>query len=331
MRILILGGTKFIGPHLIDAATRRGHEITLFNRGETNPDEFDEYEQLRGDRDEGDYGALTDGEWDAVIDTSAYWPRAVREALDVLQGSVEHYVFVSTISVYDEYDPDGYDEDAPLATVDDPETEEVDKDTYGGLKVLCEKELDAFEGTVTIVRPGLVAGPRDTTDRFTYWPVKFCRGGDILVPGRPTHPIQYIDVRDLAEFALRVIDDRTAGTFNVVTPRGEHTMGDLVKACRLESMDPGTAYWVAGDFLRDRGVQAWNGLPLWVPPESSLAGIPHCISERAVQAGLEFTPLRQTVGDTLGWFLAARHDELKVGLSDDRESELLTEYANARV
>ncbi len=326
MRILILGGTRFIGPHVVRHAKEGGHELTLFNRGKTDPEAFPDCEQLRGDRESGDVDALTTGEWDAVIDTCAFYPRVVDEALTALQGRARHYLIVSTISVYDPFDPEGFDEDARLAVTDRPEAEEVTPENYGALKVLCERAAKRFEGGVTIVRPGLVAGPGDTTDRFTYWPVKFDAQEEVLVPGTPDDPIQYIDVRDLAEFMVGLVASSTEGVFNAVTPRGAHSMGELVERCLDASSTGAEPVWVSADFLHAREVKAWRDLPAWVPPGSPLAGVPHAISTRAVDAGLTFRTLGQTVSDTLHWFERERGDDLGAGLSQARERELLAEW-----
>lgn len=224
MRILVLGGTGFLGPHFVAAARAQGHQLTLFNRGRSNPgrfagEEFADIEQLRGDR-KSDLSALEgDRQWDAVLDTSAYIPADVTRSARLLAPRVGQYLMVSTISVYAASDTPGQDEDAPLATLADPTVTEVTGETYGGLKALCERAAEAeLPGRTTIVRPGLIVGPGDTTDRLTYWPARADRGGEILAPGTPDDPTQFIDVRDLADFLLLALERRHTGIFNAGTP-----------------------------------------------------------------------------------------------------------------
>ncbi len=327
-RLLILGGTRFIGPHIVEEARSRGFTVTLFNRGKTNPDIFADVEQLRGDRDDADYRQLRGRQWEAVVDTSAYFPRAVRQALEVLDGQTERYVFISTISVYRSFDKLGQDEDSPLASLDNPTTEEVTGQTYGGLKVLCEEAADEhFSGDLTVIRPGVVAGPRDHTDRFTYWPVRCARGGEMLVPGHGDDPVQYIDARDLAAWILDTIDQRISGTFNTVIPRGAVTMRDLVAACRELADEPAEPVYVDEDFVLEQG--AGREFPLWAAESSPARGVYAISAERAVEAGLQTRPVADTARDTLAWFRSLpdeRQQQLDAGPSPEREEELLQSW-----
>lgn len=324
-RLLILGGTRFLGPHMVDEARRRGWRVTLFNRGKSNPDLFDDVEQLQGDRAKSDLSALEGRSFDAVIDTSAYYPRVVREVLEVIDTRIDHYVFISTISVYADFGQVGLDEDSELATVDDPSTEEVTGETYGGLKVLCERAASEYHsGPLTIIRPGIVAGPRDHTDRFTYWPVRTERGGQMAVPGSRQDPVQYIDVRDLARWTLDTLDRTIVGTFNAVVPDGMVSMGELVEACREAVDEPAKPVWLDEDFLVDH--DAAGDFPMWTAPSGEQRGIFTVSSERAVEAGMKVRPVDDTVADTLEWFHTLpdeRQQALKAGPSAERERALL--------
>ncbi len=231
--ILFLGGTGFLGPHTVEAAVRRGHKVTLFNRGKTRPGLFPDIEKLQGDREKDDLKALEDRKWDAVVDTSANVPRWVKKAASVLGPNIGHYVYISSISAYADLSKPGTDEDSPVATIDDPETEKIDGRTYGALKALSEKAAQAsMPGKAAVVRPGLIVGPDDPSDRFTYWPSRVARGGEVLAPGSPDDPIQLIDVRDLGEFLVKLIEDETRGVFNALGPRETLTMGKTLEACR---------------------------------------------------------------------------------------------------
>lgn len=328
-RLLILGGTRFLGPHMVEEAKRRGWRVTLFNRGKSNPDLFDDVEQLRGDRAESDLDALEGRKFDAVIDTSAYYPRVVREVLEVLDGNYDHYVFISTISVYADFSHLDLDEESELAGVDDPSTEEVDAETYGGLKVLCEEAAhEHCSGRLTILRPGIVAGPRDHTDRFTYWPVRTSRGDRMAVPGSPKDPVQYIDVRDLARWSLDTLAAETTGTFNVVVPDGMVTMGDLIETCREVVADPAEPVWVSEDVIAAQ--EEPTPFPMWAPPSGDHRGIFTVSSERALKAGMVVRPVVETVEATLDWFESLpedRQQSLEAGPSPAQEEALLDALA----
>lgn len=333
LNILILGGTGFLGPHTIRAALARGHRMTLFNRGKTNPHLFPELEKLVGDRD-GDLQALEGRRWDAVIDTSGYVPRLVRDSATLLAGNCDQYAFISSISVYTSFAEPGIDEDAPLGKLDDESVEEVTGETYGPLKVLCERAaIQAMAGRTTIIRPGLIVGPGDTTDRFTYWPVRVAAGGEVLAPGEPDGPMQIIDVRDLANWTVHCLEQRIRGIYNAVSPAGAHSMGDLMLACKAASGSEAYFTWVNADFLEQQGVAGWSDLPAWVAPSGDYAGFGQINVERATERGLTHRKLRTTAGDTLEWWEALpeeRRSEMKVGLSREREQEVLTAWHEHR-
>ncbi len=336
LKILVLGGTGFLGPQFVDVARAHGHTLTLFNRGKTNPERFagDDYqdvEQLHGDR-KTDMSALEgDRRWDAVLDTSAYLPADVARSTGLLGKRVGQYVIVSTISVYAKTDTPGQDESAPLIELPDPNVTEVTGETYGGLKALCEKAAqDRMPGRVTVVRPGLIVGPGDHTDRFTYWPARADRGGEILAPGSAADPTQFIDVRDLAAFLLTTIERRHVGIYNADAPAGKLTMGELLKTCqdvaRERKAPASTLTWVAADFLEAQKVSPWQDMPAWIPAQGEYAGFGRISSAKAQVAGLTWRPLRDTVRDTLDYWRSlpdARRAKPKAGLAPEREAEVL--------
>jgi len=308
LQILVLGGTGFLGPHFVEAARAKGHKLTLFNRGKTNPtrfsgEEFKDIEQLHGDR-KSDMKALEGKrKWDVVLDTSAYLPADVTRSTQLLAKRVDQYVLVSTISVYAKMDMPNQDETAPVAQLPDPNVTEVTNDTYGGLKALCESAAEKeMPGHVTVVRPGLIVGPGDNTDRFTYWPARADRGGEILGPGSANDPTQFIDVRDLAAFLLHLMEQRTFGTFNADAPAGKLTMGTLLTTCQRVAAKPSTITWVPAAFLDQQKVSAWQDMPVWIPPEGEYAGFGRVSSAKAQAAGLTYRPLETTVADTLAYW-----------------------------
>lgn len=326
MRLLVIGGTRFVGRHLVEAALARGDAVTLFNRGRSGPAPAG-VEQRTGDR-RSDLSALAEGRWDAVVDTCGYLPREVAAMAAVLRGRVRRYVFVSSVSVYASTAA-GNTEDDPLATIDDPGTEVVDGRSYGALKALCEAALvDALGTQATVVRPGLIVGPHDPTQRFTYWPARLARAVDgrpVLAPGRPDAPVQVIDARDLATFMLRLIDDDRAGVFNAV---GQTlTMGQVLQACARAAAVRPELRWIDVATLQQRhGLQPWSDLPLALPDDTEHAGFMRTDASRARGAGLLTRPLAQTVDDTLAWWRALppelqRFD--RAGLDPQREAEVL--------
>jgi 2'-hydroxyisoflavone reductase len=328
--ILMLGGTGFLGPQAVEAALRRGHKVTLFNRGKTRPGLFPGLEKLHGDREKDDLKALEGRRWDAVVDTSANVPRWVKKAAAVLGPNIGHYVYISSISAYADLSKPGSDETAPVATIDDPTTEKIDGQTYGALKALSEKAAESsMPGKVAVVRPGLIVGPEDPSDRFTYWPVRVARGGEVLAPGSPDDPIQLIDVRDLGEFLVRLIEDHTTGVFNALGPDKTLTMGRTLEACKQVAASDATFTWVDAEFLEKQGVHAWSDMPAWVPNGGETAGFAKVSNARAIKAGLAFRPIADTARATLEWFRTLpedRRSKLRAGLSPEREAKALAAW-----
>ncbi len=329
-KILFLGGTGFLGPVTVEAALARGHEVTLFNRGKTNPHLFPDLEKLVGDRKTSDLAALKDRKWDAVIDTSAYYPRVVTEALAALHNNINHYVLITTVSVYAGYSKINMNEDDPLATLPegtDPATEKVGGETYGPLKALCEHAANAaLPNRVANIRPGLIVGRGDPTDRYTYWPVRVARAGEVLAPGAPSDPVQIIDVRDLADFIVRAVEQSDTGAFNATGPVGGLPISKLLDACRAASSSSATFTWADADFLEANEVRPWADMPVWLPPKGDYAGFGQIDVSRAVARGLSFRSPEDTARDTLAWFATLpeeRRNKLKAGLTPEREAELL--------
>ena len=331
LRILILGGTRFIGVHMSQLALARGHTLTFFNRGRTKTDLFPEVERIKGDRN-GEIEGLKGRKWDAVIDNSGYVPRHVQLSAEALAPNVGQYLFVSSISVYPDLSVPR-DESSPVGKLEDETVEKVDGATYGPLKALCEQAAEAaFPGRATVLRPGLIVGPEDNTDRFTYWPARAARGGEMLAPGTPRDRIQVLDARDLAAFAIRALEKRTYGRFNLVSPPGMFTMGALVgesvRSARqlAKPSEPPRPVWASVEFLEQHKVEAWSDMPVWVPAKGDGAAFADTPVKRALDAGLETTPLRKAVRDTLAWHLqrpAAEQEKLKAGIAPEREREVL--------
>ena len=327
MYLLILGGTGFLGRHLVEAALGGGHRVTLFNRGLRNPELFPEVETIRGDRD-GDLSSLRGRRWDAAIDTCGYVPRVVRASAGLLAGAVVHYTFVSSISVYSDDITPRADEDAPLRELPDPRVEEVTGETYGGLKALCERAAEEeMPGRVLNVRPGLISGPHDPTDRFTYWPRRISAGGEVLAPVSPELGVQFIDVRDLAAWIVGMAQQQRTGTYNATGPDYELTMGQLLDEC--EAVGGGAELvWVSEEFLLEHGVEPFTEMPLWVPREDAALLSVDC--GKAIAAGLAFRPVSETVRDVLEWDRSRAADtEPAAGLSPERERELLRAWHGA--
>ena len=325
MRILVIGGTSFVGRHTVEAALARGHDVTLFNRGRTNPDLFPEAERLVGDRD-GGLAVLAGRSWDAVVDTCGYVPRVVADSARALAGSVGRYLFVSTLSVYPDDVAPGATEDTPRLGPAHPDVEEITDETYGPLKVSCEREVvAAFPRAATIVRPGLVVGPHDPTDRFTYWVRRVDEGGAVLAPAPPEDPVQFVDARDLAAFALLLLERSTDGVFNAVAQ--PVALGDLLEAIRRASGSDADVVWAPPAVLRERDVEPWSDLPLWLPDDP---GMDRFDNGRAVAAGLLPRPVEDTVRDTLEWDRSRhRGAPLRAGLGRDRERDVLAAVAAA--
>jgi 2'-hydroxyisoflavone reductase len=322
MRILVLGGTVFLGRHLVEAGLQKGHEITLFNRGQTNADLFPEVEKLRGDRD-GDLGSLSKHKWDVVIDTSGYFPRIVEKTAQALEHSVEHYIYVSSISVYADYREVGIQEGYLTGVLEDPHIEEINGETYGPLKALCEDRLErALPGKVLNIRPGLIVGPNDPTDRFTYWPHRIAQGGQILVPGSKQRRLQFIDVRDLSEWIIRMAELKKTGVYNAAGPRDELTMEAFVAACNPD----GDYIWMEDEFLLEREVEVFTELPFWIPAnDEKWAGFLQVNIDKALEDGLSFRPLSETIRDTLAWS-EQRKTAFAKGMTPTREQQLIADY-----
>jgi 2'-hydroxyisoflavone reductase len=328
MKILILGGKKFLGIALVEAMLEAGHTPTLFNRGKTNPELFPNVKNLIGDR-ENDLSALKRRKWDAVIDTSGYVPRVVKQSAKMLSNKCGFYVFISSVSVYEDFTTPDIREDYPLAHLEEPTQEDYSGEAYGPLKALCEYEIQQnFPGKVLAIRPGLIVGPKDPTDRFAYWPWRISMGGDVLVPAPPSANLQFIDVRDLAAFILRLIEKDMEGVFNVTGPKRPTTFGALMVACREAALSDARFVWVEESFIIEEGVTPWRDLPLWVPSSNpTYAGFYTINIDRALKAGLDLRPLSQTVSDTLKWVRSRPEKyQFKAGIDLSTETKLLLKY-----
>ncbi len=342
MKLLILGGTRFLGRHVVAAAQARGHEVTVFNRGNYSPEDLGAVESIRGDRYT-ELHKLQGRRWDAVVDTSGHLPRAVRAAAAVLSDAVEGYVFVSSQNAYRDVSVPSIDETYPLRTLTDEQLDRANAidtsgqpsyaELYGGLKALCEQVAEeVMPGRVLILRPGLIVGPYDYTDRFTYWPVRVARGGEVLAPGHPDRFIQFIDVRDLAEWTITMIERKSKGAYNTHGIPNTLTMQHLLDACKSLTGSDAQFTWATEDFLLQEKVAAWSELPLWLPEEAAphLKGFMFISPDKAIAAGLTFRPLSQTITDTLTWYETNRGDELKAGLDFYKERALLYKWHDFR-
>lgn len=328
MNILILGGTVFVGRALVEVALKRGHYITLFNRGQSNSDLFPSVEHLKGDRD-GNLTALQGRRWDAVIDTCGYVPRIVAQSVQLLADAVKHYTFISTISVYADTIQPNNDETYTLGTLVDETVEEITGETYGPLKVLCEKAVETgLANRNLIIRPGLIVGPYDPTDRFSYWPHRVAKGGEVLVPSPPTYQIQVIDVRDLAEWTITMIEKEEIGIYNTVGPATPLTMQTLLQTSQAVSHSDATFTWVDEAFLLAQEVAPWQDLPLWIPEsDPNMAGFYTVKADKAIAMGLQHRPLAETVEATLAWLSTRPTDYAwRVGLSREREQAVLSAW-----
>lgn len=325
MKLLILGGTIFLGRALVDVALSRGHQVTLFNRGKTNPTLYPEVEQIHGDRDK-DLSALKGRTWDVVIDTCGYIPRHVRLSAAALAGSAGLYTFISTLSVFSDWSKFYTAEDGELGKLEDETVEEINGETYGPLKVLCEKALsEKMPGKDLIIRPGLIVGPYDPTDRFTYYPLRIAKGGEVLVPGRPERVIEFIDVRDLAAFTLLASEKGLSGPYNTTGPIRPIPMGDYVEMSRVVSGSNATFTWVGEEFLLEQKVAPFVEIPMWLPEiDPSAAGGMTFNINKALAVGLSFRPMADTLRDTIQWANTRPADHAwRAGLTAEREAELL--------
>ena len=341
LRILILGGTGFIGPHQVRYALARGHKLTLFNRGRNPKDWPGEVEELTGDRNTGDLAFLKGRKWDVCIDNPTTLPFWVRDAGAILKGNVGQYIFVSTLSVYSDNRAAGQDESSVLFKYQGAD-EDAMKETqesmrknpgnlYGPLKARSEKEAETwFPGITTIVRPGLIVGPGDETDRFTYWPVRLDRGGEVLAPGDGKDAVQIIDARDLSEWMIRLAESRAFGIFNAMGPAAELTMGKMLDEIKASIKSTAQLRWAPAAFLAEQRVRPWSDMPVWIPGGGEDAGFSRRSNKKALAKGLTFRPLSQTAPDTLAWFKAQpaeRQAMLKAGIKPEREKEVLAALA----
>jgi 2'-hydroxyisoflavone reductase len=339
LSILILGGTGFTGPHQVRYALSRGHQVTLFNRGKQPHEWPGQVEELIGDRNTGDLKSLEGRTWDVCIDNPTTLPVWVRDAGGVLKGKVKQYIFISTISVYAASDKPGADETAAVLpyTGADAMAETSASVTasrfqlYGPLKALSEQEARTQfgAGAVTVIRPGLIVGPGDETDRFTYWPVRLARGGEVAAPGDGADPVQFIDARDLAEWTIRMAEQRSVGVFNAFGPAQPLTTKAMLADVAAGVRATPSYTWIPADFLEAQHVSAWSDMPVWVPGQGETAGFHRRSHARSLAAGLTFRPLPTTAADTLAWFQqqpADRQAKLRAGLTPEREADLLAKW-----
>lgn len=335
LKILILGGTAFLGPELVEAAQTRGHTLTLFNRGKTRPNLFPDIEKLRGDRDpkkdEGLKALEGDRTWDAVIDTSGYYPRMVKASAELLAPRVGHYTFISSISAYKDSSKPGSDETAPVDTMEDETIEEMGPDGkyYGPLKALCEQAAEkAMPGKTANIRPGYIVGPGDWSGRFNYWPLRIEKGGEVLAPGTPDDPIQIIDVRDLADWCIHCVEQRVTGLFNAVGPAEKLPWGRVLDVCKQVTKTDAKFTWVDAKFIEEHA-KPGDYLPIWISPAGEMAGFHQWSNKRALDKGLKFRPLNETVEALLKWYKELtpdRQQRFKAGITIERESELLAAW-----
>ena len=329
LNVLILGGTTFLGPHLTNELLSHGHKVTYFNRGNDHGFSFPQVEKLQGDR-YGDLKALQGRKWDAVIDTCGYLPSALKASSKILAKATKHYTFISTISVYADFNQPSIDEDSPLARLKDPhQTEEVTDVTYGPFKADCEKVVKTyFPNHLLIVRPGIIVGPYDSSDRFTYWVRRLADGGKVLVPHTPNQKLQVIDARDLAKWIVKMIESQGVGTYNATGPKEDLNWEKLISECCRFARKPVDLVWADEPFLMDHQCNNWNKLPLWVPSQSEMAGVFHIDCQKAYDQGLSFRPLSETIADTLRWDDQRADRTLRVGLNHEEEDALLTQIIN---
>jgi 2'-hydroxyisoflavone reductase len=327
LEILVLGGTGFIGPHMVREALRRGHSVTLFNRGRTNNTLFPDLETIKGDRDNGLDG-LVGRKWDAVIDNSGYVPRHVQDSARLLAPNCDRYLYISTVAVYADFTK-AIDEDSPLATIDDETIEEVNGETYGPLKALCELRAAAeiAPEKYTILRPTYICGPGDRTDRFSYYPLRTRRGGEMIWPGDPSDPMQIVDVRDLATFTIDCLDKDISGTYNMVNPALSYTMRDLLEDCMAITSNAAEPVWVSADFLTSHDAGPGRGvLPCWHGGGENAMGVS---ADRSIAKGMHHRPERETARDILTWWDTLpeeRTAQPRAGLSADKEAEILAAW-----
>jgi 2'-hydroxyisoflavone reductase len=323
VKLLVIGGTRFVGRAFVEQAVRHGHDVAVFHRSVSEPEDFPSVEHLHGDRD-GDLGLLRGRNWDAVLDTCAYVPRAVREAAAVLADAAGHYTLVSTLSVHPDDMPAGATEEAAIFRSPFPQTETVTDQTYGPLKVACEHEANAaFGNRCLIIRPGYIVGPHDPSDRFTFYLRRAAGGGEMAAPGPPDAPLQVIDVRDLAAFMLGRVEAADSGVYGVVGPEERIVMRDVLETARDVAGADTTFTWMSEGFLEARGDQAQEWFPMWEP---QFPGVHTYDAAKAAAAGLRCRPFAETVADTLAWDQERGQPDLRTGLSTEMETELLATW-----
>ena len=325
MNLLILGGTIFLGKHIVNAAIENGHTVTLFNRGQHNPEWFPDLEKIKGDRD-GDLSGLKGRKFDGVIDTCGYIPRIVRKSAEFLKDSTGHYTFISSISVYNNDDVPGSNENSETGVITDDNVEKMTMENYGPLKVLCENEvMDVFGENSSIVRSGLIVGDGDFSDRFTYWIHRISKGGKVIVPVSKINNVQFIDVKDLAEWTLKLTEDKISGVFNSTGPLEALSLNTFVNKCKEFSGSEAEFIYMDEKFLLDEGVIPYQDLTLWLPEDSF--GMNNVDISKAKNAGLKIRPLEKTLKDTVEYDLTRGPDfKLRTGLSDEKEKELLEKW-----
>jgi len=343
MKLLIIGGTIFLGRHLVEAALARGHEVTIFNRGQHSPELFPEIEKLHGDRIV-NLDALRGRRWDAVIDTCGYVPKVVSASAELLADAVEHYTFISSISAYADFPREGSDESAPVTTITAEQLAEAESidygdrptavtygEAYGALKALCEQAVEAaMPGRALNIRAGLIVGTQDYSDRFPYWVNRVAEGGEMLAPGSPDRRVRVIDARDLAEWNVRMAEERHAGTFNATGAEDGLTMERMFDECRTVCGSDAEFVWVSEEFLVEQKVEAWSELPLWVPAEYN--GIFEASNDKALAAGLTFRPLADTAREVLAWSKTRpTNHRWRAGLKPEREQELLRAWRSIQI
>ncbi|MET0534295.1 MAG: NAD-dependent epimerase/dehydratase family protein [Steroidobacter sp.] len=326
LKVLVLGGTGISGPHLVRELGERGHQVTLFNRGKRNPGLFPNIETVIGDRN-GPLDGLKGRKWDVVVDNSGYFPRQVQQSAQLLKDQAGHYIYVSSISAYADLTPPGIDEDYKLAELKDPDATEITNDNYGGLKAACERIVEqTFGARQAVVRPTYIVGPGDSSDRFTYWPVRVARGGEVLAPGTALDPIQFVDGRDLADFMRKCVEQNISGRYNISNPPGAVTIGELLAISKRVSKSNASFVWASQSFLEQNKALESGEIPIWAPTSGAEAGAALVSSARAVAKGLRFRDPETTVKDTLAWHEQRPADQkakLRAGLSPEREAELL--------
>ncbi|MBN9653494.1 NAD-dependent epimerase/dehydratase family protein [Halobacillus sp. GSS1] len=331
MKLLIIGGTKFLGRHIVESALSDNHEVTIFHRGKTNPGLFEEVTNIYGDRENlEDLEKLADQNWDAVIDTCGYKPSTVSRSLDVLSGFTKKYVFISTISVYPDFtDVPDLEETAERMILTKEELEQAerketfDPSLYGPLKAHCEQEVQTrMEDKSIIIRPGLIVGPHDPTDRFTYWPSRVAAGGEVLAPGRKDQQIQFIDARDLAEWIVHLSKTEHTGIFNANGPDNKLTIQKFLETCASTLNEAVTFTWIPAPFLTEEGIQPWKDLPVWIPTDKDFSQD----ASKAIQCGLKFRPLKETILDTYHWDQHRSNEDRGAGITREQESDVLKKW-----